>query len=81
MKEIRLKFFNSHHEAWCLKHIGPRMHYLHNSIGGEGWIAKRKQLDLFVNDKGYSDLKEMGWALTFEDDRYATWFRLTFPND
>jgi hypothetical protein len=31
-------------EAWCLKHIGPRLYYLHNKIGGEGWrIMKAHQ--------------------------------------
>lgn len=29
-------------EAWCLKNIGPRMFYLHNSIGGDGWRILRR---------------------------------------
>lgn len=28
-------------EAYCLKHIGPRMFYLHNKIGGSGWIIDK----------------------------------------
>lgn len=29
-------------EAWCMQYIGPRMYYIHNSIGGEGWRIKRQ---------------------------------------
>ena len=57
-------------EQWLAKNVGPRLHYLHNSIGGEGWIAK------------YMWLPEMTgrqWQLTIEDDRYATYFLLMFP--
>jgi len=28
-------------EAWCMKNIGPRIYYLHNQIGGQGWLIKR----------------------------------------
>ncbi len=28
-------------EAWCMKHIGPRLFYLHNRIGGTGWMIDR----------------------------------------
>ena len=24
-------------EAWCMKHVGPRLYYIHDRIGGEGW--------------------------------------------
>ena len=57
---------NGQHEQWLAKNIGPRLHYIHNSIGGQGWIAKRKY-------------NESGWYLTFEDERFATFFRLMFP--
>lgn len=30
-------------EAWCLRYIGPRMFYLHNKIGGQGWVIKHPQ--------------------------------------
>ena len=29
-------------EAWCLQFIGPRMYYLHNKIGGQGWTIRRQ---------------------------------------
>jgi hypothetical protein len=28
-------------ESYCVKHIGPKLFYLHNKIGGQGWIIKR----------------------------------------
>ena len=57
-------------EQWLAKNIGPRMHYIHNSIGGQGWIAKKEWEPGMV--KQY-------WILTFEDDRYAPFFLLKFP--
>lgn len=24
-------------EAWCMKHVGPRLYWLHSKRGGEGW--------------------------------------------
>jgi hypothetical protein len=29
-------------EAWCMKHVGPRLYYLHDRMGGEGWRIMRK---------------------------------------
>jgi hypothetical protein len=58
-------------EQWLAKNIGPRMHYLHNSIGGQGWIAKMEKYSRY-------DLPNT-WMLTLEDDRYATIFLLMFP--
>ncbi len=46
------------------------MHYIHNSIGGQGWIAKHEWSPGMVSKQ---------WTLTFEDDRYATFFLLKFP--
>jgi hypothetical protein len=63
MVTIYLRDFTNEHEAWIAKNIGPRMHWLHNSRGGQGWIAKRNGRT---------------WTLTFEDDRYATLFGLMF---
>jgi hypothetical protein len=57
-------------EQWLAKNVGPRMHYIHNSIGGQGWIAKREWTPGMVSRE---------WVLTFEDERYATFFRLMFP--
>lgn len=56
-------------EQWLAKNIGPRMHYIHNSIGGEGWIAKTEW------DPG---MVKKSWYLTFEEDKYATIFTIMF---
>ena len=53
-------------EQWLAKNIGPRLHWIHNSRGGEGWIVKR-------------NYGQKNWELTFEDGRYATFFRLMYP--
>jgi len=29
-------------EAWCMRHVSPRMYYIHSSIGGAGWNIKRR---------------------------------------
>lgn len=58
-------------ELWLAKNIGPRLHYLHNSIGGEGWIAKLEW------DSGLSVKK---WYLTLEDDKLATFFAIKFSS-
>jgi hypothetical protein len=49
-------------EAWCMKHIGPRLYYIHDRIGGEGWRIMRR-----------GD----GVLLCLEDDRQATMAMLT----
>lgn len=56
-------------EQWLAKNIGPRMHYTHQSIGGQGWIAKKNYKPGMVTTY---------WQLTLEDDRYATLFTLMF---
>jgi len=68
---INLKHgLNPEYEQWLAKNIGPRLHYIHNSIGGEGWIAKHEWEPNMVNKR---------WTLTFQDERYATFFLLKFP--
>jgi hypothetical protein len=69
---IKLKHgLDGHHEQWLAKNIGPRLHYIHNSIGGQGWLAKKET---------YSRYSEPStWTLTFEDERYATFFIIMFP--
>lgn len=57
-------------EQWLAKNVGPRLHYLHNSIGGVGWIAKQNWKP---------GMSSKYWTLTFEDERYASWFRIMFP--
>ena len=46
-------------EAWCMKHIGPRLYYIHDRIGGEGWRIMRSRTT-----------SEM--LLCLEDDKKAT---------
>ena len=57
-------------ENWLAKNIGPRLHYLHNSIGGQGWLAKYGWREGMVHKY---------WELTFEDERYASFFLVKFP--
>lgn len=47
MKEFKVSK-TSTAEAWCLKHIGPRLYYLHNKIGGEGWRIMRHGSDVLM---------------------------------
>ena len=61
---------NGEQEQWLAKNVGPRMHYLHNSVGGQGWISRYDWTAGLVTRQ---------WTLTFEDDRYATYFSLMFP--
>jgi hypothetical protein len=61
--------FNSEQEMWLAKNVGPRLHYMHNSIGGQGWIAKKTFRSGLVHEY---------WTLTIEEDKYATFFRLKF---
>lgn len=71
MITINLKHgLNGEQEQWLAKNIGPRMHYLHSSIGGQGWIAKYDWSSGMVNRH---------WTLTFEDERYASFFLIKFP--
>ena len=63
---------SSQEELWLAKNVGPRLHYIHNSVGGEGWIAKRQQSQSYSYEKPE-------WALTLEDERFATFFLLMFP--
>ena len=49
-------------EAWCMRNIGPRMFYLHNSIGGRGWQILRQ---------------DNAVVLRIEDDKKATMAALT----
>ena len=57
-------------EQWLAKNIGPRMHYIHNSIGGQGWVAKQSW------DPG---VVSKHWTLTLEDEHYASFFLIMFP--
>lgn len=57
-------------EKWLLQNVGPRLHWMSHSRGGLGWVAKSEWEPGMVHKS---------WYLTFDDDRYATFFRLMFP--
>lgn len=61
---------NGEEESWLAKNIGPRMFYLHNAIGGQGWIARYEWTANVVSRE---------WVLTLEDERYASFFLIKFP--
>lgn len=65
--------FTGEHETWLIKNIGPRMFYLHSSIGGEGWIAKKSYIKN-IDSKHHTTV----WEIHFEDNRYASFFALKF---
>jgi hypothetical protein len=52
-------------EAWCMKHVGPRLYYIHDRIGGEGWRIMRR----------HGSPSEV--LLCLEDDKKATMAALT----
>ncbi len=58
-------------EQWLTHNVGPRMHYLHNSIGGQGWLVKQEWEPGMVSKQ---------WFLTLEDDKLATFFTLKFSS-
>lgn len=67
-------------ELWLTKNIGPRMHYLHNSIGGQGWVCKLSDEQKIVyNHDNSRTFHARVWTLTLEDERYASFFILMFP--
>jgi hypothetical protein len=79
MITIKLKHgLQPQEEQWLAKNIGPRLHYLHNSIGGQGWIAKH-ELETVPTNNGLYGGHQPVWNLTLEDDRYASWFLMMFP--
>jgi hypothetical protein len=77
---IKIKQLYGEHENWLAKNVGPRLHYLHNSIGGEGWIAKKGTEEVEMEGHGVTYRGHVTvWNLTFQEDKYATWFRIMFP--
>ena len=66
---LRNNRLTSEEEQWLAKNVGPRMNYLHNSIGGQGWLVKREWLPNMVHQE---------WYLTLEDERLATFFTIKF---
>ena len=63
-------------EQWLTKNIGPRMHWMKKSIGGEGWIAK-EEMKLEKQEDG-NILVRYDWYLTFEDNKMATYYTILF---
>jgi len=63
--------FTGDQEQWLTKNVGPRMHYLHNSIGGQGWLVKNEWEPSMVQKR---------WYLTLEDERLATFFAIKFSS-
>jgi hypothetical protein len=51
--------------AWFVKNVGPRSHYLPNSIAGHGW-----KFHAIKENKGKQ------WYLTLEDEKYLTYYLL-----
>jgi hypothetical protein len=47
--------------GWFVKNIGPRTHWLPNSIGGKGWRF---------------EVKDGAWWLTMDDDKMLTYYLL-----
>ena len=66
---LKNNYLTKEEEIWLLKNVGPRLHYLHNSIGGQGWVVRKNFKPGMVSEY---------WQLTLEDDRYATLFTLMF---
>ena len=66
---LKHNYLTGEEELWLAKNVGPRMHYTHQSIGGQGWIVKKNFKPGMVSEY---------WQLTLEDDRYATLFTLMF---
>ena len=53
-------------EAWCMKHVGPRLYYLHHKRGGEGWKME------YTNS---------GYSLELEDPKMMTMAILALGDD
>lgn len=51
---------------WLEKNIGPRTHWIKNSVGGHGWRAI----------EGTNPKRE--WFITFDNDAHASWFTLVW---
>lgn len=68
---LRHNTLTGEQERWLAKNVGPRLHYLHHSIGGQGWIAKREW---------EPDTRTKQWYLTLEDDKLATFFIIKFSS-
>lgn len=65
-------FITYEQEKWLETHVGPRLHYLPKSVGGQDWIIER-------TTKQESNGKyHVYWKLTFNDEKLATFFMIKF---
>ena len=70
MITIKLKHrLSSEQEMWLTKNVGPRIFYLHNKVGGIGWLA---------TETSGNPKNSRIWELRFENDSHATWFSIIF---
>lgn len=53
--------------AWFVRNVGPRTHYLPNSIGGKGWKFTAE------NDNPWSTRH---WCLRVDDEKMLTYYLL-----
>jgi hypothetical protein len=68
-------------EQWLSKNVGRRLHHLHNSIGGEGWLVKQytEQIVTETSDGEKYTTNQRIWKLTLENESYASFFLMMFP--
>lgn len=52
---------------WFNKHVGPRTHFLRNSIGGVGWKFTLEKDNPWASES---------WYLTLEDEKMLTYWTL-----
>lgn len=70
---VRLQYRpDGEQEAWLEKHLGPRLHWLPQSVGGERWRAELKPI--LENEA----ITGWNWELKFADDKMSTFFALHF---
>jgi hypothetical protein len=66
MVDIPISRHNIHTvHQWCEKHISPRSYWMHNKIGGPGWILHSMPRN------------EQDWRVAFNDDHDAIVFKLS----
>jgi hypothetical protein len=62
---------------WFSKHVGPRTHWLVDSVGGKGWVF---DMQYEPGTKDHSDrpnwLRKQSWYLTVEDDKMLMYWTL-----
>lgn len=63
--------------AWFDKHVGPRTHWLKDSVGGKGWVF---DMQYQPDTKDHLDrscwLSKQSWYLTVEDEKMLMYWTL-----